>query len=57
MIYLMNITKYCEFLLENKHSDKKNKDYYCISIKFKDFIFPIVFLTESKYHKMLEELK
>lgn len=53
----MNITKYCEFLLENKHSDKKNKDYYCISIKFKDFIFPIVFLTESKYHKMLEELK
>lgn len=53
----MNITKYCEFLLENKHSERKNKDYYCITIRFKDFSFPIIFLTEKKYNEMLEELK
>lgn len=53
----MNITKYCEFILEKKHSDKKNKDYYCISIRFKDFSFPLIFLNESKYNKMLDELK
>lgn len=53
----MNITKYCEFLLESKHSDKKNKDYYCISIRFGDFSFPIIFLSESKYNNILESLK
>lgn len=53
----MNITKYCEFLLESKHSDKKNKDYYCISIRFRDYSFPILFLTQSKYKEMLEKLK
>ena len=53
----MNITKYCEFLLESKHSDRKNKDYYCISIRFGTFSFPLIFITESKYKQMLENLK
>lgn len=52
----MNITKYCEFLLEKKHSDKKNKDYYCVTIRFKDFSFPLIFISESQYTKMLESL-
>lgn len=53
----MNITKYCEFILERKHSDKKNKDYFCISIRFKDFSFPLVFISENKYNDMLNDLK
>lgn len=52
----MNITKYCEFLLEKKHSDKKNKDYYCITIRFKTYSFPLIFITESKYKEMIDSL-
>lgn len=53
----MNITKYCEFILEKKHSDKKGKDYYCISIRFNDYSFPLFFISESKYNDMLNNLK
>lgn len=52
----MNISKYCEFLLEKKHSDKKNTDYYCVTLRIKDFDFPIIFLNEKKYNEIKNAL-
>lgn len=52
----MNISKYTELLLEEKISKKTNKPYYCISIRFQDFTFPLLFLTKSKYDEMVSAL-
>ena len=52
----MNISKYTELLLEEKVSKKTNKTYYCISIRFQDFTFPLLFLTKAKYEEMKSSL-
>ena len=52
----MNISKYVEFILEKKHSNKKNIDYYCISLKAGEFSFPLIFISEKKYEEMSKSL-
>lgn len=52
----MNISKYTELLLEEKISKKTNKTYYCISIRFKDFTFPLLFISKAKYDEMVDTL-
>lgn len=51
----MNISKYCEFLLEEKVS-KAGKNYYCISVRFDTFTYPLVFLTKDRYDLMVQSL-
>lgn len=52
----MNISKYTELLLEEKISKKTNNTYYCISIRFQDFTFPLIFITKAKYEEMVTAL-
>lgn len=52
----MNISKYCEFLLEEKVSSKTGKPYYCISVRFDTFTYPLVFLTKDRYDIMVQSL-
>lgn len=52
----MNISKYCDFLLEEKVSKKNGKTYHCITIRFGDYCFPILFLTKAKYDEMVATL-
>lgn len=52
----MNISKYVEFLLEEKVSSKTNKPYYCITLKIGEFSFPLLFLSSKKYEEMKKAL-
>lgn len=52
----MNISKYIDFTLEKKHSNKKNCDYYCICININGKQFPIAFLNEDAYTLIIQSL-
>lgn len=53
----MNISKYCEFILDSKVSKKTNKTYYCITLRIKDSEFPLLFISEKKYNEMKNTLQ
>ena len=53
----MNISKYIDFYLLEKHSSRKEKDYYCIAMRINDKDFPICFLSKDTYDLLSSKLK
>lgn len=45
---LSDINKLVNFVVVEVHSTKKNKDYYAIAIKIKNYIHIIKFLTKNQ---------
>lgn len=56
-VFFLNISKYLEFILIEKVSKKTQQPYYAIALKFKDYEFPLIFLTKDKFELLKSNLQ
>lgn len=46
---MKNISKYVEFCIDCKHSNKTNKDYYPLILRVNDIEIYVGFISKSQY--------
>lgn len=54
---MINVNSDINFFVGIKHSDKKNKDYYCLLCKVGDEEIVVSFISKSLYEKISSTLK
>ena len=53
---MKNISKFVDFYIDKKHSNKKNIDFYPLILKIKDTEIFIGFLTKDQYELLSSTL-
>lgn len=53
---MKNISKYVDFYIDKRHSNKKDSDFYPIILKIKDTEIFIGFLNQAQYELLNQTL-